>query len=188
MSSSPAYQCPCAIRFNWQRDVEPPPPLAFDQPMQRKSPSRGMLRATTLPAATQGTTVAVTRVTKSTSPVSPTSLASLLPLMPASSLSKEELPQRNRLRAEVYAVNAYLREIENDNFKAYMASSRHCIASSVRTDDASDCSDESTVYPIYHQNDLLLRRSPRFSEKRLPLTLKIRNRVEVKTRPKFGGV
>lgn len=155
--------------------------------MQRKSRSGGAVRAQPLHVPPHSATG---KSMKSTTPlIAPTNLSSLLSPIPQSKTSKEEQSKRNRERAEVYAINAYLREIEIENFNAFMASSRRkSLATMALSDSFSDCSDESTIHPAYHQRDLLSRRFKAMPETTIPSVFKDKKRVEIKSRSKFGGV
>ena len=155
--------------------------------MQRKSRSGGAGRTHPLPAAPHNPAA---KSTKSSTPIiAPTCLSTLLASIPPHKMSKEEQSRRNRERAEVYALNAYLKEIEITNFNAFMASSRKkSLAAMSLNDNLSDCSDESTIHPSYHQKDLLSRRFKAVPDSTIPISFKNKKRVEIRSRPKFGGV
>ena len=151
---------------------------------QRKSRSGGAVREQPPQAGPQSKSANMTAPI-----IAPTNLSSFASALPTSKISKEEQSRRNRVRAEVYALNAYLREIEVENFNAFMASRRKNGLSAMALNDSfSDCSDDSTVHPTYHQKDLLSRRNAVISDNKIPPIFKDKKGAVVKPRNKFGGV
>lgn len=69
-------------------------------------------------------------------------------------LSKEEQTKKDRRRAEVYAVNAYLKQIEQDNFEHFKATANVGLVKGLRSDDNNSCCSEESSICLY-ENKLL---------------------------------
>jgi hypothetical protein len=108
-------------------------------------------------------------------------------VLQGSTLSKEEQLKKNRNRAEIYAVNAYLKDIERQNFEKFKSSRGN--ASKLET--CSIYSDDSTVCPEYEQKHLLTRHTVSSRGRDLKATEAIKSMpavVHKKRESSFGAV
>ena len=112
---------------------------------------------------------AISRIKELASPATSTSALSSLLTKEISfyeSLPKEQPEVRNRRRAEVYAVNRYLKSIEEENFTLYYASCQKIDKNGDRQlEDESVSSGNSSLCSAFDQSLLISKRGPRFNKK-----------------------